>query len=54
MALIRREPDAAIEKIVSLWPRDFSPERALALGFKAERDFDEIIQVYLDEDFTSR
>ena len=54
VALIRREPDAAIEKIVSLWPRDFSPERALALGFKAERDFDEIIQVYLDEDFTSR
>ena len=54
VALIRREPDAAIEKIVSLWPRDFSPERALALGFKAERDFGEIIQVYLDEDFTSR
>ena len=54
VALIRREPDAAIEKIVSLWPRDFSPERALALGFKAERDFDEIIQVYLDEEFTSR
>ena len=54
VALIRREPDAAIEKIVSLWPRDFSPERALALGVKAERDFHEIIQVYLDEDFTSR
>ena len=48
--LIKRQPDSDIIKIVSLWPRDFEPVRATALGFKSEMDFDEIIQVYIDED----
>ena len=52
VALIKHRPDPAIDKIVSLWPRDFSPDRAMALGFRAESDFDEIIKVYLDEDFS--
>ena len=51
VALIKHQPDAAIDKIVALWPRDFSPDRAISLGFKAESDFDQIIRVYLDEDF---
>lgn len=50
VALIRREPDPDIIKIVSMWPRDFSPERALALGFEAEADFDEIIRVYIEDE----
>jgi len=50
VALIRRQPDPEIVKIVSLWPRDFDPARALALGFTAERTFDEIIQVHLDDE----
>lgn len=50
VALIRREPDAAILAIVSGWPRNFAPERALALGFRADPDFHAIIQTYIDED----
>lgn len=48
--LIKREPNEAIMKIVEGWPRDFAPERAKALGFKAENDFSEIIRVYMDDD----
>ncbi|WP_425041551.1 D-erythronate dehydrogenase [Primorskyibacter sp. S187A] len=48
---IRPEPDEAVMAIVSGWPRNFAPERATALGFKAESSFREIIEVYLDEDF---
>ena len=48
--LIRREPDETIMRIVDGWPRDFDPARATELGFEAERDFDEIIKVYVEED----
>ena len=54
VALIKRQPDPAIVKIVSLWPRNFLPDRALALGFSAEKDFDEIIQVYITDDLQGR
>jgi nucleoside-diphosphate-sugar epimerase len=49
--LIRRERNERIEKIVFGWPRNFDPRRALALGFSAEKDFEEIIQIYLEDDF---
>lgn len=51
--LIDAKHDADIAAIVEGWPRDFAPERASALGFAAERSFDEIIAVYLEEDFKS-
>ncbi len=54
VALIRRQPDPAIQKIVSGWPRDFAPERALALGFRADADFHAIVQSYIDEDLPRR
>lgn len=47
--LIRRAPDPAIMRIVAGWPRDFDAARATALGFRAERDFDEIIRVYIED-----
>jgi D-erythronate 2-dehydrogenase len=50
VALIRREPDQRISRIVDGWPRAFDTRRALALGFRAERDFDEIVRVYIDDD----
>ncbi|NNE54070.1 MAG: SDR family oxidoreductase [Sulfitobacter sp.] len=50
--LIRHEPDETIMGIVDGWPRDFAPERAIALGFEAEKDFDEIIAVYIEDDLT--
>ena len=50
VALIQPEPNEAIMKIVEGWPRDFAPERALALGFTAETDFHQIVQTYIDDD----
>jgi nucleoside-diphosphate-sugar epimerase len=47
---IRREPDALITRIVDGWPHRFDPQRAIALGFKAETSFDEIIRIHIDED----
>jgi nucleoside-diphosphate-sugar epimerase len=49
-ARIRREPDALIVRIVDGWPQRFDPQRALALGFRAESSFDEIIRIHIDED----
>ena len=48
--LIRRENDETIAKIVSGWPRNFDPKRALGLGFKAERSFEDIIRVHLEDE----
>ena len=50
VALIKPQADATIEKIVEGWPRNFAPDRALSLGFKAEGSFKEIIEVYLEDD----
>ena len=47
---IRPEPDATIMRIVEGWPRNFAPERALALGFRAERDFEEIIRIHIADE----
>ncbi len=48
--LIRREPDPTIVKIVSGWPQNFDPRRALALGFEAEKSFDEIIKAHIEDE----
>jgi nucleoside-diphosphate-sugar epimerase len=48
--LIRPVEDPAILAIVSGWPRDFEPARALSLGFEAETTFAEIIEAYLEDD----
>jgi nucleoside-diphosphate-sugar epimerase len=50
VARIRREPDPAIAKIVQNWPERFEPKRALALGFRAEKDFDEIIRIHIEDE----
>lgn len=50
--LIKPEPDETIMRIVDGWPRDFAPDRAIALGFEAEQSFDEIIAVYMEEDLS--
>jgi nucleoside-diphosphate-sugar epimerase len=50
VALIRRVPDPAVVAIISGWPRDFDTARALSLGFRAERTFGEIIEVYLEDE----
>jgi D-erythronate 2-dehydrogenase len=47
---IRREPDPTIMGIVAGWPRNFAPERAIALGFRAETSFEEIIRVHIEDE----
>lgn len=50
VALVRREPDPVIMKIVAGWPRNFDARRALSLGFRAETTFDEIIRVHIEDE----
>lgn len=50
--LIKPVPDETVKGIVAGWPRNFAPERAISLGFKAEADFEEIIRVYIDDDLS--
>ena len=49
-ARIRREPDPLIARIVAGWPSRFDSRRALALGFRGETSFDEIIQVHIEDE----
>jgi UDP-glucose 4-epimerase len=50
VALIRTEPDETIARIVDGWPRAFDVRRASALGFAAERSFDDIVRVYVEDE----
>ena len=50
VALVKREPDAAIAKIVTTWPQRFAATDAQALGFVAESTFDEIVAVYMEDE----
>ncbi len=50
VARIRSVPDPAILAIVSSWPRAFDCTRALALGFRPDADFDEIVRIYQEDD----
>ena len=50
VALIRREPDETIARMVAGWPGRFDPRRALSLGFRAESTIDELVQVHIDDD----
>ena len=47
---IRREPDPTIMRIVEGWPRNFDPQRAPALGFRAEPSFEEIIRIHIEDE----
>jgi nucleoside-diphosphate-sugar epimerase len=50
VGLIRSEPDPAIHAIVSTWPKAFDARRALALGFVPDRSFDEIVEIYQQDE----
>ena len=39
-----------ITRIVDGWPHRFDPQRAIELGFRVEKDFDEIIRTHIEED----
>ena len=50
VALIRRQPDETIAKIVAGWPRNFDPARAKSLGFHADANFSAIINAYIEDE----
>ena len=49
VALIRHEPDPAIEAIISTWPKAFDTKRALSLGFEPDASFEAIVEAYLQD-----
>ncbi len=49
-ARIRREPDELVARIVAGWPQRFNPKRALTLGFKVEKTFDDIIRAHIEDE----
>lgn len=54
VALIRREPDPLIERIVTGWAKEFDAQRAHDLGFKAEKSFDEILKAHIEDELDGR
>ena len=48
-ARVRFEEDPRVMRIVCSWPGAFDVERALRLGFRADRDFDSVVRQYLAE-----
>jgi nucleoside-diphosphate-sugar epimerase len=50
VALIKRVPDETIMRIVSGWAQRFDAQRAEALGFRAEKSFDDIIRVHIEDE----
>jgi len=53
-ARIRREPDELIMRIVGGWSERLEARRSLALGFKAESSFDEIVKIHIDDELAGR
>ena len=48
--LIKRVDDPFIAKIVLGWAGRYDAQLATSMGFKAERNFDEIIKVYQEDE----
>ncbi len=49
-ARIRREPDELVVRIVAGWPSRFDARRSVALGFKVEATFDDIIRAHIEDE----
>lgn len=54
VALIRRQPDERIARIVAGWPQNFDPRRAIELGFEAETSFEAIIRAHIEDELGQR
>ena len=53
ISLIEEKEDAAIKNIVMGWPKAFAATTAIKMGFQGDANFDEIIEVYLEDDAPS-
>jgi D-erythronate 2-dehydrogenase len=50
VALIKRVEDPFVASIVKGWAGRYDPKLATSMGFKAEKNFDEIIKVYQEDE----
>ena len=50
MRRVRFVPDARIQSIVRTWPVRFRTERALAMGFRADEDFESVVRDHQGHD----
>jgi hypothetical protein len=44
------QPDPQIQAIVGSWPRALAAPRAQAMGFGRDRDIDEVIHAFIEDD----
>jgi len=49
-ARIKREPDELVMRIVAGWSERIDAKRAAELGFRAERNFDEIVKAHIEDE----
>jgi nucleoside-diphosphate-sugar epimerase len=49
-ARLRWQPDPQIQAIVSSWPPVLSTPRAEALGFGRDKNIDEVVQAFIEDD----
>ena len=50
VALIKREPDPDVARIVEGWPQRFTADQAAKMGFTADKSMDEIIAIYREDE----
>ena len=50
--LITEAADPVVGAIVAGWPQRFEAARAIDLGFKADRSYDDIIRAYIEDDLS--
>ena len=49
VALIKHEPDPKVMALVKTWAANFDTSRANAMGFSADRNIDEIVRGYIED-----
>jgi hypothetical protein len=51
---IKWQPDPVIQKIVDGWPRGVVAKRAAALGIEGDRDLDEVVRGFVEDDLEAQ
>ena len=49
VSLVRQQPDEKVIRLVRTWAARFDASRALAMGFRADSDFDSIVHAYIQD-----
>ena len=51
---IQRVPDPFVTEIVAGWPRNFETKRSIALGFKGDNSFEEIVRIHIEDELQGK